>query len=192
MSRQAKLISIVVLGLIIIAGIIFYFINWQRQAREVENIVDETAPVETIDVSPQRPVTIETPAPTSAEVQASLVKTVSLSFVERFGTYTNHSNFVNVEELTPVMTASMVDWAMNTYAPRLRQDHDPAGFFYRIVTRAPSAEILAQTETNARVKVSTQREETSGVEAPRQFLQTILLDLVKENNQWLIDGAYWQ
>ena len=189
MSRRLKIALIVLIGLIIIALILWFF--WRGSEDQPEQIVDETAPVEKVE-SPSEARVAQFEPPTETEKMAASGKTVAQMFVERFGTYTNHSNFDSIKELTVLMTGSMKSWVEQTYLPSLNEAHDPNGFFYRITARAPVVQVLEQSATAMKVQVSAQREEKIGDNEPIEFLQDIILDLVKEDQTWLVDAAYWQ
>lgn len=188
MSKKTKIILVIVICVIVIAGLVT-FLSLNNKA---ENKVDETAPPPKVNMDGEADKKIEFAPPTKEEKQASSVKAVAIMFAERFGSYTNESNYININELLPLMTESMADWSRNTYLPKLKKDHDPAGFFYRVITNAPVADMVEQREATAKVRVSTQREETVGQAEPKTFLQDLVIDLVLKNNEWLVDGAFWQ
>lgn len=189
MSKRTKIIILVAVGAVIILGIISYFAypNLFPKGK-----VSETAPVKTVPVDKNKPLTIQLPPPTEAEKTFSEMQNTINAFVERFGTYTNQGDYSSLTDLAPLMTASMNNWLVKTYIPKLIMNHNPAGFFYGITAKAASAKILDQKATTMKVQVSTMRQETVGTAEKQQFLQDILLDLVKTNGSWLVDGAYWQ
>ncbi|MFH0779897.1 MAG: hypothetical protein V1928_03515 [Parcubacteria group bacterium] len=189
MSKKTKIIILVIVGIVIIAGIISYFAypNLFQKGK-----VSETAPVKTVPADSGKPLTAPLPRPTEAEKTAAEAQAMVNAFVERFGTYTNESGYAGLIDLKSLMTASMADWLAKSYIPKLAKDHSPAGFFYGITAKAAAARILDQKATTMKVQVATMRAETIGTTEAQQFLQDILLDLVKTNGRWLVDGAYWQ
>lgn len=189
MSKKTKIIILVVVGVIVIAGIISYFAYSNLFPK---GKVSETAPVKTVPADSEKPLTVPLPLPTEAEKTASEAQAMVNAFVERFGTYTNESGYAGLVDLKLLMTASMADWLTKSYIPKLAKDHSPAGFFYSITAKAAAAKILEQKTSTMKVQVTTMRTETSGADKAGQFLQDILLDLVKTNGSWLVDGAYWQ
>ncbi len=189
MSRTTKIVILVVLGVLIILGIVIYFVM-QQEEKPVQK-VDETAPVANLEVPEVKDELIK-PTESQNEIVAKDVRPVAIAFAERFGTYTNDSNFTSIRDLKEIMTPSMVSWTETVYLPKLESEHPVGGFFYRITAKAPVVQVLESTPTTARVKLTTQREEQKGSEAPRTFLQEIILDFVNKDNTWLVDAAYWQ
>lgn len=189
MSRTTKIIILLAIGLLVILGIIIYFVL--QETDKPEKKVDETAPVAKLDVPEVKDKLIK-PIESEEEVVAKDVRPVAIAFVERFGTYTNDSNYESIRGIKSIMTPSMVDWTETVYLPKLETEHPVNGFFYRITAKAPVVQVLESSATSAKVKLTTQREEQIGTEKPRAFLQEIILDFINEDNTWLVDAAYWQ
>jgi hypothetical protein len=191
MTRKTKIFGLIGIGLIIIIAIILIFIFSQRQ---VDPVIEdlETAPVEKIEVTGGDAEIIKNIEVTKADKMASAVKPVAIAFVERFGTFTNHSGFVSLKDLSPILTESMISWVSDVYIPKLEKERDPSGFFYRITAKAPVVLILGETDTTVKVKVTAQRSEAVGDNAPIEFLQDIELEMIKINNEWLVDAAFWK
>ncbi|MFA5644192.1 MAG: hypothetical protein WC928_01540 [Patescibacteria group bacterium] len=117
-------------------------------------------------------------------------------FVERFGSYTNHSNFSNIEDLMlpQIMSSEMMIWA-DDYLRNLRANEQYSGEFFGVTTKVlvdPLVESFKAGDTSVSVMVSTQREEVSGLDNSRVYEQKIKVDLVKNQGKWLVDGALWQ
>ena len=189
MDRGKKIIILVVVCVVVIIGLIVYFIAANNKGKTVDK---ETAPIQKVVIPKEEAAKVVLPPPTEIEKQASSVKNVALAFAERFGTFTNESNYQSFNDLMPVLTATAQSWLKNTYVPSLVKEHDPRGFFYRIITDARTADILEQKDNSVKIKIATQREETKGDAEAQSFIQNIVLDLVNENNNWLINGVYWE
>ena len=190
------MIILVIAGLVVIAGIIYFFVVDLKKnpigGNNVEQNVTDNETNKTgeqkIDKTDQK---VILPEVTPEEVLAQEIRLFSTSFVERFGTYSN-VNFQNVVEgLYPQMSGTFINWIKTTYLPDLQKNIDPKGFAYKIVTQGPAVEIIQQSEKSAKVKVETQREEKSMNET-KTFLQDIELTLIKSNDNWLVDAAYWK
>ena len=190
MTRRTKIIGIVGLGLIIIIAIILYFVMSERKVQPVVED-SETAPVAKVEVPEEKKEIIKKEI-TEAEKTASAIKPVAIAFVERFGTFTNHSGFVSLKELSPILTNEMVTWVKDIYIPKLEKERDPSGFFYRVTAKAPVVLILEETDTTAKIKVTSQRNESIGDNEPTEFLQDIELEMVKINKEWLVNAAFWK
>jgi len=117
------------------------------------------------------------------------------SFAERFGTYSNQSNYKNFDELKVFMTDSVAKWVTATYIPQLKKQNPDLNTYYAIETKAISSQIrkMDQTAGKAEVMIKTQRQEfNKTITNPRVYYQDILLQLVMVDNQWKVDGVYWQ
>lgn len=191
MTRKTKILGLVGIGLILIIAIILFFIFSERQVEPIDT-ESETAPVAKVEVNEEDKKIIKNTEITKEDKMASAVKPVAIAFVERFGTFTNHSGFVSLKELSPILTESMTSWVRDVYIPKLEKERDPSGFFYRVTAEAPVVLILEQTDTNARIKVTSKRNEAVGDNDPTEFLQDIELEMVKINNEWLVDAAFWK
>ena len=191
MNRRTKLFTLLGAGLIAIVIIIVFFIMQEKdQVKTVED--SETSPVETIEVPADQKDIIKKAELTAEDKVASAIKPVAIAFVERFGTYTNHSDYVSIQDLAPIMTNTMTSWVEVVYIPKLKEEHDVTGFFYRIKAEAPVVVVTEELGDSARVKVTAKRMETIGDAETKEFLQDIELELVKINEEWLINGAFWE
>lgn len=130
--------------------------------------------------------------PSKAEVtqvaKEIAIKNTAINFVERFGSYSVAANFANFDELKPFSTLTVVQW-LDQYKIQLtaKQSAD----FVGVTTKVVSAKIISSSETSASVLTSTQRSETYKTEQKTTY-KDMLVKLVWQNNQWLVDGAYWQ
>jgi len=187
-NRRTKIIaSIVIIVLIIVFGLIWWLggrgpttpTNTNQGAEPVR------LPVETVN----RP-----PSPVDApDVEASL-KAIAATFTERYGSFSNQSNFNNLDDLLPLLTVKMrgtID-AMVT-AERAQAVADSP--YYGITTQALVITITSYDEAlgRAEVTVNTQRAESKGTtQNPRVFYQKIDLKLAKSGDSWKVDEARWQ
>ncbi|MFH0987949.1 MAG: hypothetical protein V1763_01090 [Parcubacteria group bacterium] len=194
MSRQLQIVLIILAGLIIITGIVLFILKFSG-GPVVQNVtVNETKPVAKVsDKTLQQAANdISFPEPSAADKAQVQIKNLSLSFAERFGTYTNQSDYSSISDLLPMMTASMADWTVKQYIPQLKKTHDPAGFPYRIVTQGPAVSLSDVSAGKATATVATSRVETVGDKSPREFLQSLVLNFVSQNGGWLVDAAFWK
>jgi len=119
-----------------------------------------------------------------------LIKTSS-AFAERFGSYSNHSNYENLVDLKYFMTVKMqkeVDIKISS-----RDFTKENNIYYGITTRALSAEIISVNDSTADIKVKTQREEFWGADVNSKVsYRDILISFIKENKVWKVNSAIWQ
>jgi len=185
MTIKTKVVIIIVAGIIIIAAIIGGFLWLSRGDK-----LPESAPAPKVEINaPSAAVKIA--PPTEAEKQAASVGAVAKTFVERFGSYSNQSGYLNFTELKALTTETFAAWLQSSYVPKLKKEHDPAGYYYEISTAAPVLTPGEQSATAAKFVITTQRIEKTD-NAEKTFQQDIVLELKKVGEEWLVDGAYWQ
>jgi len=126
-------------------------------------------------------------------LNAEDLKQMSLAFAERFGSYSNQSNYDNIRDLKIFMTSSMISWSDSYIAELTRRNTDYKNY-YGITTIAISGEVKSFDDKagKAEVIVSTQRREINGsTSTPQTYDQNLRLVFAKENSQWKVDGAFW-
>ncbi|HMB26316.1 MAG TPA: hypothetical protein VKP03_02780 [Patescibacteria group bacterium] len=191
MNNRNKVLIIIIVGLAVIAVLLWVFLGIEKPEKpkdqteqpQKQKILQKTG-VKVIK-EPETKLTEE-------QKQEISVEAFAKSFVEKFGTYSNHSQYKSIKELLPYMTVNMADWVEETYLLKLNKEHDPDGFYYEISTIAPTAEILEKNENSQKIELQTQRTEKKEDEAPEQFRQDIILELIKANDNWKVDAAFWQ
>lgn len=121
-------------------------------------------------------------------------KQIARPFAERFGSYSNQSDYGNIEDLKRMMSSDMRKWA-DEYVANLRNNVKYSGEFYGIVTRSflePEISAFDPSSGKVEVMVLTQREETSTLTEAKVFDQKIKITFIKEGGEWLVDEAIWQ
>ena len=134
----------------------------------------------------------ESQSPVFEPALESSLKAMALTFAERFGSYSNQSNFSNLDALRDLMTVRMKIWA-DSYQASQAGIEDAA--YYGVTTQALSAQITAFEESlgQAEIVVTTQRQEAKvSTVNPRVFYQDLKLQLVKTGEGWKVDSAEWQ
>jgi len=119
---------------------------------------------------------------------------IAASFSERFGSYSNQSNFSNVSDLKLFMTDKMKIWADNFIIENLEKNKD-ISVYYGVTSKAISEEIININKDlgYATVRVSTLRKESAQTSSTNpSFYQDIEINLKKERNVWLVDEANWK
>lgn len=203
MDNRKKLgILIIVIGFLIIAAIIYFIFIRKPQEGPLptEPIASTTVQLpepDSSDITPsdkprnyqQYDISKEAEHNTNANDVAKL----SASFAERLGSFSNESNYRNFEDLNIFMTASMRAWA-EEYVEKMRTDNPYNGVYYGITTKAINTEVKSFNETqgNAEVIIVTQRREVKLDGGENNYQQNLRLTFLKQNGQWLVDGAYWE
>ncbi len=202
MTLRQKFFSIVAF---IIAFIVFVvlMITWDRwkPTSTPATTPTETTPTSPVAPSPANPPSapvapLEKPAttPVSPTTSANIaLETLTRSFAERFGSFSNESDFTNILELRSLMTPSMAAWA-DAYVADGRARATVGAPYYGLTTRALQVLVgsLDAKSTTATVTVATQRREARGDGTPRIFYQSLVLELQKISGDWKIHRAEWK
>lgn len=126
----------------------------------------------------------------SGEVDAELDE-LTRKIVETYGSFTNKSRvpFKNLVDLDVYGTDRFKSWS----AEQRRENVDPQAPFYGITTQALSIAPLEINAGGARLLVTTEREQvTETNETKNSYYQLIIVEMVRENDEWKLDGLFWQ
>ncbi|MFH1582975.1 MAG: hypothetical protein ABIB72_01490 [Candidatus Falkowbacteria bacterium] len=201
MNRKVWGIIIVIAALAIIAGIV-YVIFFYKFSSPVEPVVEQPAVEAPVALPPavEEPVkpittTVQPISPLKkAEVGADDLARMASAFAERFGSYSNQSDYGNIRDLQIFMTDTMKTWADN-YINDARARKTQTTIYYGIVTKAISNEVknFDSDTGRAEILIKTQRRESAGIIGnSRTFYQDIIIKYVREQGVWRVDGIYWQ
>ena len=126
------------------------------------------------------------------KLNANDASKVSALFTERLGSFSNQSDYGNVTDLKIYMTANMRDWS-DKYVTDLRAQKY-SGVYYGITTHSLTTKVLSYDQKAGKIKieVQTERQESNADVLGSSYLQKMTLDLVKVNEEWLVDGAFWE
>lgn len=201
MSKGIKIVIMFVLGILIIALIIFLFyfrssgdqgvVEPAQEAPQSdlpsslpENIVKGGEVVEPDDAQDDA---LQFPVLSSAQRQEAELERMAFSFAERFGSYSSESNFQNLRDLEIFMTASMRGWVADLIS---KADAKGESLATKTTTKALSVRESSLDETSGvgSFLISTQRTKQDG----EVYYQDILLNLEKIGDAWKVDGAYWK
>lgn len=180
LSRRKKIV-IAIIVLLVIIGVLFLVWRLSKEpgkspSNEVEQPVFR-APSANLEFKP-----IEVPPIDSTEFT---ILNLAKSYAARFGSWSTDNQGHNLEELMPISTTKMAAY-LKSIEPIDSQK------FLGITTKSISAEISAQSDKTAEVKVNTQRIETNEKLEQKVYYQDILVSLMKNGDQWLVDAAFWQ
>lgn len=187
-------ISLIFISLILIIGIFYFLNNKKNNVEQFKNIelsnnIKNLSENSNVISEFKKNKIIE-----RKKVDGEDLKRVACSFVERFGSYSNHSNYNNIFDLEIFMTKKMQVLA-NKYVQEVKQKNNLTNSYYGITTKSILAEekIFDNEKEYAEIIVKTQRRESSDVmHNILVFYQDILLKFVKERNVWKVDEVHWQ
>jgi hypothetical protein len=129
-----------------------------------------------------------------AKITETDLKRIASTFAERFGSYSNQSNFGNINELKVFMSPSMQSWA-NGYVDEMRIQSGDSSLYYGITTKSVYQEVMEFDEDTgeAKILVKTQRRESTGTtKNSSTFNQDITISFKKLGQAWRVDSASWQ
>ncbi len=184
--------------IILVAMALFvYFLNRQNNPPADNTVTPSVNEADKLMLDAQKNNSFNYTFDPAAEKQRPLnsedIKQMALAFAERFGSYSNQSNYDNIRDLTIFMTAEMRRWSDGYIAELERRNTDYANY-YGITTVAISGEVKSFDDKagTAEVVVSTQRREVQGSDNnPQTYDQNIRLLFAKEGGEWKVDGAFW-
>lgn len=208
MNRKVIGILVILTGLIAIIGIVYivFFYNFSKDKEPAVN-TDISTPVDTTKAEKE---SSQIPPEKFGEsddgssqpiVQRDIgqddLKRMAGSFTERYGSYSNHSNYGNIIDLKIFMTKSMqakTDRYVDEERSRASNQGAGSDIYYGITTKAISQEILEYDENLGRavILVKTQRRESTGTMSNSStFYQDVTLVFVKEDEAWKVNNSTW-
>jgi len=201
MNKKVWGVIIVIAALAIIAGIVYiiFFYKFSSPAGPAAEQPVAEEPVNKIpaEVKPSvEPITTTQPVSPlkKTEIVADDLARMASAFAERFGSFSNQSDYGNVRDLQIFMTDTMKKWAEN-YINEARARKTQTAIYYGIVTKAISSDIkqFDADAGRAEILIKTQRRESAGLAGnSATFYQDIIVKYVREQGVWRVDGVYWQ
>ena len=201
-TRNIGLI-IVVVGLILLV-LLIYFTFFTGPGEIEEPIIDQDPPIDVGLPEADEPLITQGDRPRGLEVYdisqeeehvpgIEDVLKLAMSFTERFGSFSNQSDYRNITDSQLFMTSSLRQWS-NDYINRLKQEN-PVDSYYSISTLSLSTEVINYNENQgeAEIMVTTHRREIKDTEVgEKNWQQDLLVELKKENNIWKVNAIFWQ
>ncbi|MDO8505296.1 MAG: hypothetical protein Q7S48_01820 [bacterium] len=196
MSRRTKII--IAAAFIILIGVLLLL--WFRSRSSVSIPESVQGSISSPPSAPE--LTGIPPIPlSSANVSASSgeaasapragIEAFTRSFVERYGSYSNQSNFENIENLYSFMTESMQDSAQ-AQVDQQRSKQKGTEQYAGVTTRVVSTRIVSEAASAAELTVKTQRTESGGgLKNSRVYYQDITVSLISEGGVWKVNKAIW-
>lgn len=200
MSRRWIGVIIVILGLAMLAGIIYvlFFMDFKKapvtgDLKTIQNPAGQAETATKPAEDDKKTVAIR-PASEPKEMGEEDLKKMAALFTERYGSYSNQSNYRNMRDLEIFMTSSLQTWVENFIKQSIAKKND-ASIYYGITTKAISQKVQDFDDAGGRAKilVKTQRRESTGTSVnSSSFQQEIEIGFVKEAGAWKVDKAVWQ
>lgn len=121
------------------------------------------------------------------------LKQMAAAFAERFGSFSNQSNYGNISDLKIFMTDKMRNWSDEFVAAEKAKKSD-ISIYFGVTTKALAEEMKKFDKENgeAEALVKTQRREASGFTSNiSSYYQDIAISFKKEKGVWKVDSAKW-
>jgi hypothetical protein len=136
--------------------------------------------------------TTTTPQPRSTTEQE--LARIASAFAERYGSYSNQTNYENLEALLVFMTSSFSQ-STQTFIAQEREKSRDTTIYYGITARAVSVgtRSLDESAGTASFAVSTFRKETIGSSSnAKTFREECVVDFRKDGGAWKVHAVEWQ
>lgn len=198
-KRRRIGILLISLGLLIILIVVYLFLTRKDDDRPIitpdgeenlpEIIIEETTPSDIPRNYQQYDISKEAEHVFNS---TDLSKRARV-FVERFGSYSNQSDYGNFKDLELYMTKSFAAWS-SSYVDKLRENAPNYQSYYGISTVAIQTELKSFDDNLgvAEIDVLTERTETTSGLDQDKYRQKISLKFLKVGRDWLVDAAYWE
>ncbi|KKR20135.1 MAG: hypothetical protein UT48_C0021G0002 [Parcubacteria group bacterium GW2011_GWE2_39_37] len=198
MNRKWIGIAIIFLGFIFLIGIVYFlfFYNFNKQAPiTVPEVKTETKQPETVVTKAvEIKKTVESKLTPNRDVNKEDLIRMAALFSERYGSFSNQSNYQNIIDLKIFMSQKMQSWADKYVKENIEKKTDNS-IYYGVTAKAvaQTVEAFDNAKGTAKILVQMQRREMLGAtNNASSFQQDIKISFVKENGAWKVDEAYWQ
>lgn len=180
-ERRPLMIGLIVLSAAVLIVVVIFIVRLARSGDKGEAVVKPTTagvagtPADGVIVPPK-------------DFDKQAVESLARLFVERIGSYSNQSNFQNLDDVAGLMTSRARSWADG-----LKKTQDTSGGYRGTTTKALTAETTDwKPRETARVRIATQRQEERDSATPRLYYQDAEVRLVFGGDSWLVDEMVWQ
>ncbi|MCR4312235.1 MAG: hypothetical protein NUV56_03045 [Candidatus Uhrbacteria bacterium] len=184
-----KKIEIIAAAIVLVVFIVALVLFLRKPAEEIA-VGEDEADIQ-LETSPDRAARADEVEPADIPKDSTVsANTIARTFVERFGSFSSESDYANIEDISSLATdAFQVE--LNDIIEQARRNAD--GAYYGISSIVITTKVVNETDTTMTLQMTAQREEA--IDDPSNVnirYQDIIVDLVKEGDDWLIDGFTWQ
>jgi hypothetical protein len=193
MNRRNVGIFFIFLGVVVILLIIYFLFFFKNKKQEVVETKTPVTNVATTSIVVEPPKTFDLKPATKEELNEEGVLRLATSFAERFGSYSNHSNFQNMTDLKLFMTERMRKWS-EQYVKELALKQTGAAEYFGVTSKTITKKMISFDDAGGKAKalIQMQRREVGAKASASSFGQAIEINLVKEGGTWKVDEARWQ
>ncbi|MFH1890240.1 MAG: hypothetical protein ABIJ91_01595 [Candidatus Kuenenbacteria bacterium] len=191
MNRNKIIISLVVLAVVVLLGVLGYFIitkinnNAQNDKPLPDDIshqalIDNLQPEAVGNKKEDEKIVIS-----EVDKQEINAKNAAKFFIEMLGSYATEAHFQNLKDLRPIMTARMRAWADDF------MQNDLSGGQERVTTKVFKTDVLYKTGSTIKFLVYTRREQTNS-SGTKLYNQNAEISLILAGGDWLADNVEWK
>lgn len=123
------------------------------------------------------------------------VKSLASAFAERYGSFSNQTDFKNLKDLSSLMTDKF-SVQNNEYINEQKKKAEDTTVYYGVTSKTVKNKLISldEEEMTAVVSLTMQRREAkeSMNSNVRIFYQDIIVRLEKERGEWRVGGAEWK
>ncbi len=182
MDRRKIIEYVIIILLIIALGALIWFLLFKEK---VTVPVSPTNP----DIVRSMPRADQVFTPEEIAAAQPTAQTAGRIFAERFGSYSNQSEYGNIGDVLALVTPEL---KVTLEALRVAAQGELTETFYGVNTRILGVETVAFTDTTAELSIQTQREEEVGTPGnTRVYYQKINLSMQKQGDTWLVAQYAW-
>ena len=194
MPSKSIYIILVILLLVAVALLgVFWYLSNNANKNNIVAPIDNKAPIaEENKIATETPVVVPEnknilpPVSYEEKEKAQLQQLVS-AFVERYGSYSNQTDFENLTDLMPFMSQSLKRWAENLIDSKRVNSHGQAPY-YGVTTKVLKTEIIEFTDELVKIKVATQKSEMFGTDYNSKVsYEDLTVSLIKEEGVWRVN-----
>lgn len=179
---------LIIAAVLIIVMIVFFSIP--RKPKEEAPAPVAQVPGQEIALAP----TIQKTELTNEDKAKAGINIIGKNFTEIYGTYSNQSNYSNIESILPLIS-SRYRMQMSQILADSRSSYKPGEKYEGVTTVAVSSPIFEdfdEAKESVVILLKTQRKFSTDSQANYTIkYQDIRLMVIKERDNWLVDDAKW-
>jgi hypothetical protein len=191
-----KQIKILIFTFIVIFLIVFIVFLLTNNGDEVENVdinINKTK-IDNFNNTELEAEIIEEPVieRKKEDITSLKIKSVAKNFTERYGTWSTDNKDENFKS-AKVYTTSRMENIIEDFIINNEKLADSYEGYYGVTTKALSVKIINLEENEAKLSVSVQQLETSGINLDNNIsYKNLNLELIKNNDDWFVNDAKWE
>ncbi len=188
LRQRIFILSGVIVGLVIVLILVVSLDNDPEVGSEGETTVDDqTDVVSDIDRSVSVPAERETDQGSFPEYgpDEQAARQTARVFVERFASFSNQNQNMHIEDALALSTSNMTKW-LETQRQQMSNEYTG------VTTRVQAIKVRNLAANRATVGVSVQRSFGEKNGETRMEQNEGRVELLKQQNQWKVNGFYWE